>query len=154
MKADTSVRRKPGSRRGHKVNAMTFSIMVKLLYEGTRTCYELAEETGLHQLTIYDWTREMHRQGVIHICMWEGEGRSSMRIFKMGPGKDAPRPVKTRAQSYAEYKARQNARKLLHRMAGEIPPRHPLAKSDMVQEYAEANGLPITTVTLADHGTS
>lgn len=117
-KADTSVRRKPGSRRGHKVNAMTFSILVKLLYEGTRTCYELAEETGLHKLTVYDWTREMHRQGVIHICMWEGEGRSSMRVFKMGPGKDAPRPVKTREQISADYKARRKAMKLNHLLAG------------------------------------
>lgn len=119
-KADTSVRRKPGSRRGHKVNAMTFSILVKLLYEGTRTCYELAEDTGLHTLTIYDWTREMHRQGIIHICMWEGEGRSSMRIFKMGAGVDAPRPVKTREQIRNEYRARQRAKLLLQRMAGTV----------------------------------
>ena len=118
MTADTSTRRKPGSRRGHKVNAMTFSILVKLLYDGTRTCYELAEDTGLHVLTVYDWTREMHRQGIIHICMWEGEGRSSVRIFKMGPGKDAPRPIKDRSRIHAEYRARQKAAQLLQRMAG------------------------------------
>lgn len=117
-KVDTSTRRKPGTRRGHKVNALTFAILVKLLYEGTRTCYELAEETGLHKLTVYDWTRIMHEQGVLHICMWEGEGRSSMRIFKMGPGKDAPRPTKTREQIAADYRARQKAKQLLQRMAG------------------------------------
>jgi DNA-binding Lrp family transcriptional regulator len=120
MKTDTSVRRRESSRRGRKVNALTFSIMVKLLYEGTRTCTELADDTGLHKLTVYDWTREMHRQGIIHICMWDGEGRSSVRIFKMGPGKDAVRPVKTREQIHAEYKARQKAKQLLHRMAGEL----------------------------------
>jgi hypothetical protein len=115
---DTSVRLKPGSRRGHKVNALSFAIMCKLLQEGTRTCYELAEETGLHKLTIYDWTRELHKQGVIHICMWEGEGRSSMRIFKMGPGKDAPRPTKSKAQISAERRARQRAIELNHQLAG------------------------------------
>ena len=99
---------------------MTFSILVKLLYEGTRTCYELAQDTGLHKLTIYDWTREMHRQGIIHICMWEGEGRSSVRIFKMGPGTDAKRPVKGRARIHAEYNARRKAATLLKRMAGEL----------------------------------
>ena len=117
---DTSARRKVGSRRGHKVNALCFSIMVKLLYDGTRTCAELAEETGLHVLTVYDWTREMHRQGIIHICMWEGEGRNSVRIFKMGPGRDAPRPVKERSRIHAEYRARQKAAQLLQRMAGTI----------------------------------
>lgn len=115
---DTSVRRKVGSRRGHKVNAMSFSIMCKLMMDGTRSCYELAEDTGLHILTIYDWTREMHRQGIIHICMWEGEGRSSTRIFKFGPGKDAPRPIKERSRIHAEYRARQRAALLLQRMAG------------------------------------
>ena len=99
---------------------MCFSIMVKLLYDGTRTCAELAEETGLHVLTVYDWTREMHRQGIIHICMWEGEGRNSVRIFKMGPGRDAPRPVKERSRIHAEYRARQKAAQLLQRMAGQL----------------------------------
>ena len=115
---DTSRRMKVGSRRGHKVNAMTFAILTKMLMEGTRTCQELADDTGLHKLTIYDWTRELHRQGVIHICMWEGEGRSSTRIFKFGPGKDAPRPVKTRKQISEDYKTRKKAVQLLHRLAG------------------------------------
>lgn len=119
MTTDTSKRRRVGSRRGHKVNALTFSILVKLLYEGTRNCYELAEDTGLHVLTVYDWVREMHRQGIIHICMWEGEGRSSVRIFKMGPGKDAPRPIKERSRIHAEYRARKKAMQVLHRMAGQ-----------------------------------
>ncbi|MGI9150452.1 MAG: hypothetical protein ACR2IX_02930 [Limnohabitans sp.] len=118
MNVDTSVRRRIGSRRGHKVNAMTFSIMCKLLMEGTRTCKELAEDTGLHVLTVYDWTREMHRQGIIHICMWEGEGRASMRIFMFGVGKDAARPIKPRKTISADYRARKSAEVLLQRMVG------------------------------------
>ena len=117
---DTSVRRKPGSRRGHKVNALTFSIMCKLMMDGTRTCQELADDTGLHKLTVYDWTREMHRQGIIHIHMWEGEGRSTMKVFKFGPGKDAPRPVKERSRVHAEYRARKKAMQLNQRMAGTL----------------------------------
>lgn len=120
MTADTSRRLKVGSRRGHKVNALTFSILCKLMMDGTRTCHELAEESGLHVLTVYDWTRELHRQGVIHICMWDGEGRSSVRIFKMGPGKDAPRPTKSRAAIHADYRARKKTQELLQLMAGKI----------------------------------
>ena len=56
MTTDTSVRRKVGSRRGHKVNALTFSILCKLMMDGTRTCHELAEDSGLHVLTVYDWS--------------------------------------------------------------------------------------------------
>jgi hypothetical protein len=118
MKTDTSTRRKVGSRRGHKVNALTFAILCKLLMDGTRNCHELAEDTGLHVLTVYDWTRELHRQGVIHICMWDGDGRSSTRIFMFGPGKDAARPIKKRSQVHADYRARKKAEQLLQRMAG------------------------------------
>lgn len=118
MTTDTSVRRKVGSRRGHKVNALTFSILCKLMMDGTRTCHELAEDSGLHVLTVYDWTRELHRQGVIHICMWDGEGRTSTRIFKFGPGKDAKRPLKARSQISAEYRARKRAQELINMTAG------------------------------------
>ena len=118
MTTDTSVRRKVGSRRGHKVNALTFSILCKLMMDGTRTCHELAEESGLHVLTVYDWTRELHRQGVIHICMWDGEGRTSTRIFMFGPGKDAKRPLKARSQISAEYRARKRAQELINMTAG------------------------------------
>ena len=118
---DTSVRRDPTSRRARKVNALTFSIMCKLLIEGTRTARELADDTGLHVLTVYDWLAAMHAQEVIHVCDWEGEGRSAMRIFKLGPGKDAPRPVKGRKQAYADYRARKRAAALNQRMAGAAP---------------------------------
>lgn len=120
MTVDTSARRKVGSRRGHKVNALSFSIMCKLLMEGTRTCRELADETGLHVLTVYDWTAVMHKQGIIHICTWEGEGRSQTRIFMFGPGKDAPRPVKKRSIISSEYRARKKAEQLLRMMAGRV----------------------------------
>mgnify|MGYP006293873749 CR=1 FL=1 len=117
-KIDPTVRWTPFSRRAHKVNAMSFALLCKLMVDGTRTCYELAEESGLHITTVYDWVRELHRQGLIHLCMWEGEGRNSSRIFKFGPGKDVPRPFKPREKVHAEYRARQKAKALIQRMAG------------------------------------
>lgn len=118
MTVDTSLRRKVGSRRAHKVNAMTFSILCRLMMDGTRTCKELADESGLHIMTVYDWTATLHKYGVIHICMWEGEGRNSVRIFRFGPGTDSPRPIKPRSKVHAEYRAKKKAMQLLQRMAG------------------------------------
>lgn len=120
MTVDTSLRRKVGSRRAHKVNAMTFAILCKLMMDGTRTCYELAADSGLHIMTVYDWTATLHKHGVIHICMWEGEGRSSMRIFKFGPGVDVPRPIKPRSVVSAQHRAKRKAAQLLQRMAGKM----------------------------------
>ncbi|MFM7011482.1 MAG: hypothetical protein ACKO0Z_19495 [Betaproteobacteria bacterium] len=124
MTTSTATRNKALSRRTHKVNAMSFSILCRLLMEGTRTCQELAHDTGLHVLTIYDWTRTMHRHGVIHVCMWEGEGRASQRIFKLGFGLDAPRPMKSRTQSQIDYRAKKRAKALLQRMAGKLEGAH------------------------------
>lgn len=120
MTTDTSVRRKPTSKRCRKVNALTFSIMCKLLMDGTRTCKELAEESGLHVCTVYDWTSQLHKHGVIHICMWDGEANRSVRIFKLGPGKDAVRPVKPKNARDSVRRARRNAARLLQRMAGSL----------------------------------
>jgi hypothetical protein len=90
-----------------KVNAMSLAILIKLLAEGTRTCAELAAETGLHVLTVYLWTRELHKQKVIHIVAWEADtrGRAVTKVFMLGPGPDAKRnkdPATVRTARYRE----------------------------------------------------
>ncbi|WP_288076456.1 ArsR family transcriptional regulator [Pseudomonas sp.] len=114
---DTSARRKFSTRRNQKVNAMTYAILIKLLSEGTRTCRELAEETGLHVSTVYDHTYHLHKQGVIHICMWEGTGRRQMRVFMLGPGRDAKRETKSREKIHADYRARRASKAMVQRFA-------------------------------------
>ena len=118
-KLDPSVRRKPGAKRAKKMGAFTYAILIKLLADGTRTCTELAEETGLHILTIYDYTYHLHKAGAVHICTWDGSGRHMTRIYMLGAGKDVPRPSKSRKQIADDYRARKTAKELLHRMAGE-----------------------------------
>ena len=90
-----------------KVNAMSYAILIKLLMEGTRTCAELAEETGLHLLTVYQWTREMHKQKVIHIVAWENDsrGRAITKVFMLGTSPDVKRnkdPARVRTARYRE----------------------------------------------------
>ena len=90
-----------------KVNAMSLAILIKLLAEGTRTCAELAADTGLHVLTVYLWTRELHKQKVIHIVAWEADtrGRAVTKVFMLGAGQDAKRnkdPATVRTARYRE----------------------------------------------------
>lgn len=111
-------------RRSRKVNALTFSRLCVLLQEGTRTCTELAEDTGLHLYTVYDWVAILHAHKLIHVCMWDGEGRNAAKVFKFGAAPDAPRPTKPRAQIHAEYRARKRNAALLHSMAGKLKDLH------------------------------
>lgn len=117
---DTSGRRKPGAKRAKKMNAFTYAVLIRLLMDGTRTCRELAEETGLHILTVYDYTYHLHKSGAAFIVTWDGEGRHQTRIYMIGRGKDAPRPSKSRKQIAEDYRARKTAKELLHKMAGSM----------------------------------
>lgn len=121
---DSTGRRKPGAKRAKKMSAFTYALLINLLMDGTRTCRELAEETGLHILTIYDYTYHLHKAKALFIVGWDGEGRNQTRIFMLGRGKDVPRPSKSRKQISEDYKARQAAKALLQRMAGELNEMH------------------------------
>jgi len=83
-------------------------------------CNELADATGLHVLTVYDYTKAMYKQGVIHICAWEHDslGRCNVRIYMLGKGKDATKSTKSRIQISADWRARQKVVEMSHRMAG------------------------------------
>jgi predicted ArsR family transcriptional regulator len=90
------------------MNAISYAHMIKMLLEGTRTCAELAEETGLHVATIYDYTRELHKKGAAHIITWEPDtlGRDAKPVFMLGKGKDAERRKLSAAERTANYRAR------------------------------------------------
>ena len=91
---------------------MIYAKLLKYMLDGTLTCAELAEATGLNKLTVYDYTRALHKEGVIHICDWDGEGRNQSKIYRLGPGTDLRRPHKPRKKVYADYKARQKAKRM------------------------------------------
>jgi predicted ArsR family transcriptional regulator len=111
--------KKTSSRRFTKIGAMSYAILLKYLAEGTRDCQELAEAVGLHVLTVYDYTKAMYKQGVIHICAWETDslGRCNVRIYMLGKGKDAIKSKKSRIQISADWRARQKQIEMNQRMA-------------------------------------
>lgn len=90
------------------MGAISYAKMLALLMEGTRTCAEVAEEVGLHYLTVCQYTRELHREGVLHVATWEKDtrGRDAMKIYKLGEGKDAKRQKMTQAQRAARYRSK------------------------------------------------
>lgn len=102
-----------------KVNCMILCKLIKLLQEGTRSCAELAEETGLHKLTVYQHTKEMHKQGLIHIAAWDNNdyGRPSIRIYMWGEGRDAKRKTVSREEISRRYKERKRMAALVNILA-------------------------------------
>lgn len=112
--------RKP--RRQVKVNALTQAQLIKLLLEGTYNCRALAEMTGLHYITVLQYTRALYAAGAAHISSWDQDsrGRESIRVYKLGPGQDAKRNVRTPAEVKAAYRGRQRAKLISDVLAGAV----------------------------------
>ena len=103
------------SKRIIKINAITQAHLIKLLLDGQFNCQELAAETGLHYVTVLQYTRELHRAGAAYICRWEKDrrGRDIKKIYKLGEGQDARRKKITGQQRQANCRAREATAKLL-----------------------------------------
>ena len=111
----------PPSQKGKrqiKINAILQAQLIKLLMEGTYTCQELADETGLHYVTVLQYTRELHRIGAAHISGWEKDlrGRDLAKIYKLGEGRDKPRQRKTQAERQRAYRTKKKQIKLINRL--------------------------------------
>lgn len=103
-----------------KVNAWAYAQLIKHMLEGTYNCRELAELTGLHYVTVLQYTREMYRAGACHVCMWEQDarGRDMVKVYKLGDGKDAKRRRLTAGERQARVRAKKRALALNQMLGG------------------------------------
>jgi len=94
--------------------------LIKLLWDGAYTLKELAAETGLHYLTVAEYCRSLQKEGMAHICMWmlDDVGRHSLRVYKLGPGQDAPRQKLSQVERTRRTRAKQKAKQVLAVHAG------------------------------------
>lgn len=115
--AACETRRAPGTKNRAvcKVNAMSQALLIKALVPGDLTIPELAEECGLHYQTVRQYLIHLHAAGAIHICRWDQDsrGRYLLRVYKLGPGKDAPRVYVGSSLRTKQYRERKRMAKLL-----------------------------------------
>ena len=113
----------PKGKRIIKINAILQAQLIKLLLEGTYTCQELANMTGLHYVTVLQYTRELHRAGAAHIAGWEKDnrGRDLAKIYKLGEGTDKQRQSKTQAERQIAYRAKKKQLNLINLICSAQP---------------------------------
>lgn len=104
-----------------KVNARVYADLIKHLLEGIYNCHELAELTGLHYVTVLDYTRELHKAKAIHIGAWEKDprGRDAIKIYRMGAGRDAKRQKVSAAERQRRYYSKQRQMRIEKMILGE-----------------------------------
>jgi len=107
-------------RRVIKVGALTYAQLIKYMLEGMHNCQELAELTGLHYVTVLQYTRELHRAGAAHISTWEKDtrGRDVIKVYSLGPGKDKPRQKLTQNERMARSRDKVKQQQLAQVMGG------------------------------------
>jgi DNA-binding IclR family transcriptional regulator len=103
-----------------KVGAISYAKLLRALMDGTRTLRELAEETGLHYLTVAQYCAAMHREGVIHICMWEKDSynRDASKVYRLGQATDAKRYRKTATERQRQTRAKRKHAEMMANLAG------------------------------------
>ena len=101
-------------RRIVKINAMSQAKLIEAMLDGVYTCEQLAEETGLHYVTVLQYARELHRVKAAHISSWEKDsrGRDVIKVYRIGRGKDAKREKMTAAQRQARARAKKKAQEI------------------------------------------
>lgn len=89
-----------------RVNAITNAQLLSKVSEGVFTTNQLSEETGLCIRTIRNYLSAMHKVGVLHIIDWEEDsgGRRSLKVYKLGAGKDMPKPKMSNAETKRRYR--------------------------------------------------
>ena len=94
-----------------KINAIAQARLIRCLLDAPMNCTELAEETGLHYVTVLAYCRELHRAGAAHIAAWEPDrrGRDVTKVYRLGAGRDAKRRKLTTAERQANMRARRAA---------------------------------------------
>ena len=95
-----------------KVNAMAFADLMHALVYRHVTAREIADQTGVHYVTVLDYLRQLHKRRVIVISGWrkDGNGYGLTRVWSIRSAfrtEDEPRPrAKTRAEIAMAYRQR------------------------------------------------
>lgn len=92
----------------YKVNQEAYARLFKILIHEDATAHDLAEETGLHLVTIQTLMRCFKKHKLVHVSAWEPDlkGRDCTPVYTWGEGKDKARRRKSRAKIAKDYRAR------------------------------------------------
>ena len=102
-----------------KIGALSNATLMFNLLEGTYTCKQLAEQTGLHYGTVLNYASALYKIGACHICGWEEDarGRRTVRVYQLGFGTDMKKPIMTSKEKSQRYRTKQRNKKMLFMMA-------------------------------------
>ena len=120
MGSSTQHKGRPMKRKLVKVNALAYAHLIKALQEGDHTVRDLADITGLQELTVYHYCRELHRVKAAHIATFaeDARGYRTATVYKLGEGQDAKRKRFSAKERTARYRSKIKEQELVRVMGG------------------------------------
>lgn len=102
-----------------RLNAIVFTILLEELVSGPSNLHTLCEVSGLEKKTVRKVLKAMYDRKLIHLKAYEADRRGSfvVPLWAFGPGKDAERKIKTRAQVCKTYRQRKAMEQMTAAMA-------------------------------------
>lgn len=106
-----------------RLGALSMAKVMRALMDGPCSIQELKVISGLSINTLHEYMRALRKEGVAHIGAWEKDatGRDSLRVYKLGSEKDAPRSKKSKAEVARDCRKRKQDAQLTQSFAV-IPP--------------------------------
>lgn len=103
-----------------RLNALSVAKMLRYLQDVPATVDELAEASGLSTNTTRKFVLALASESVIRTTGWEPDtrGRYVTKVYAFGPGPNAPKPRKDRAQSNREYRLKRQQIRVQNALAG------------------------------------
>lgn len=106
-----------------RISHLSSALLMATLYSGAHTLAELAEESGLHPITVGQYVRALRKQGICYIAGWSEDtrGRLTRAEYRFGAKPDVARPpARSTAQRSREQRQRRNHMRVLHAQAGVV----------------------------------
>jgi predicted ArsR family transcriptional regulator len=104
-----------------KINSLLYARMIKMLMdESGQSVHDIVDELGLHYVTVQRYLRDLHQEEAVHIKAWQKDarGRDAIKVYALGPGRDARRKKLTTAERQARSRHKRAMLELTHRTAG------------------------------------
>lgn len=96
----------------HRASCAAYAALFDTMYYGEFTIPELIEASGMCESTVRKFILAMRHRNMLHVVAYDNDnqGRLTRKVYKLGAGKDVPRPPprRTKKQIFAINNIRQS----------------------------------------------
>lgn len=113
----------PGNNNAVKINALSYAIVLRALYDGPCTMADLIEISGCGEWAIRGYLKALRHQNLVRVCdkLKNVRGAKTIPVYEWAPDKkDAVIKYKTHAERSRDYHQRKKIKELINGLTNSI----------------------------------